>query len=390
MDNDAAGKASPAEIIVPGPTDQNESEAAAARSLFQAVTDRAPLSKIEMPAYWRCLKWARAQSFADLERRAVHGVVYTQLWEQPDKYRGKLVRLRLHIRRILDWEAPENSAGVRRVYEAWGWTDESKSFPYVVVFSDLPEGIPLGDNVEEEGLFVGYFLKTIAYTAFNRNRSSPLLLGRMKWLASAGPGPSAGRPQRLVLDRGRRGFRCCFSSPSARGSRCAASAASSFRPRRRPTRRKWRTGSATGPPLRRRTTLRTTVQRVVLRALRQRDESLVLNDGFRHGAATRGGESLEIRRFARNRPGALRRRRLLQQARQPRLGARGDVLMDQVVGGRLVQFFDGQPESGLGGGGVIARGRSPALLEHRPQGGSVRPVSFTANFGLAHRLFGAG
>ncbi len=147
-----------------------------------------------MPAYWRCLKWARAQSFADLERRAVHGVVYTQLWEQPDKYRGKLVRLRLHIRRILDWEAPENSAGVRRVYEAWGWTDDSKSFPYVVVFSDLPEGIPLGDNVEEEGLFVGYFLKTIEYTAFNRNRSSPLLLGRMKWLASAAPAhPLVGR-----------------------------------------------------------------------------------------------------------------------------------------------------------------------------------------------------
>jgi hypothetical protein len=176
-----------AELIVPGPTDQQESEAAAARSLFEAVSDRAPLAKIEMPAYWRCLKWARAQSFADLERRAVKRVVYTQLWEQPDKYRGKLIRLRLHIRRILDWEATENSAGVRRVYEAWGWTDESKSFPYVVVFTDVPEGIQLGDNLQEEGLFVGYFLKTIAYTAYNKNRSSPLLLGRMKWLGSTVP-----------------------------------------------------------------------------------------------------------------------------------------------------------------------------------------------------------
>ena len=146
-----------------------------------------PLAKIEMPAYWRCLKWARAQSFADLERRAVKRIVYTQLWEQPDKYRGKLIRLRLHVRRILDWEAPENSAGVRRVYEAWGWTDESKSFPYVVVFSEVPEGIRLGDNLQEEGLFVGYFLKTIAYTAYNKNRSSPLLLGRMKWLGSTAP-----------------------------------------------------------------------------------------------------------------------------------------------------------------------------------------------------------
>jgi hypothetical protein len=177
------------EVIVPGPTDQAESEAAAARSLFGAVSDRAPLAKIEMPAYWRCLKWARAQSFADLERRAAKRIVYTQLWEQPDKYRGKLIRLRLHIRRILDWEAPENSAGVHRVYEAWGWTDESKSFPYVVVFSDIPDGMQLGDNLQEEGLFVGYFLKTIAYTAYNKNRSSPLLVGRMKWLGSTPPAP---------------------------------------------------------------------------------------------------------------------------------------------------------------------------------------------------------
>jgi hypothetical protein len=190
----AAGKTAPAELVVPGPTDQNEAEAAAARTLFQAVTDRVPLAKIEMPAYWRLLKWARAQSFAELERRAAHGVFFTQLWEQPEKYRGKLIRLRLHVRRVLDWEAPENSAGVRRVYEAWGPTDESKSHPYVVVFSDAPPGTPTGDNLQEEGLFVGYFLKTISYTAFNKNRSSPLLLGRMEWLPSAAPAhPLVGR-----------------------------------------------------------------------------------------------------------------------------------------------------------------------------------------------------
>lgn len=180
-------KAAPSEPVVSGSTDQNEAEAASARGLFEAVSDRSPLAKIEMPAYWRCLKWARAQSFADLDRRALRGVIFTQFWEQPDKYRGKLVRLRLHIRRMLTWEASDNPAGVSRVYEAWGWTDDSKSFPYVVVLTDVPKNIPLGDNIQQEGLFVGYFLKTMAYTAFNKNRSSPLLLGRMKWLDSAPP-----------------------------------------------------------------------------------------------------------------------------------------------------------------------------------------------------------
>lgn len=180
---------SAAEEIVPGPTDQNEAEAAAAHPLFQAVTDREPLTKIEMPAYWRCLKWARAQSFADLERRAEKHVVFTQFWQQPDKYRGKLIRLRLHVVRILTWEAGENSAGVKHVYEVWGWTDESKSFPYLVVLSELPKGMPIGDGLHQEGVFVGYFLKTMAYTAMNKNRSSPLLLGRMKWLPATAPAP---------------------------------------------------------------------------------------------------------------------------------------------------------------------------------------------------------
>jgi hypothetical protein len=184
-----AGEQKPpaAEVIVPGPTDQNQAEAAAAHPLFEVLTDRVPLSPIEMPAYWRCLKWAGAQSFADLERRAEKHVVFTQFWQQPGKYRGKLIRLRLHVARILTWDAGENSAGVKHVYEVWGWTDESKSFPYLVVLSELPKGIPIGDGLHQEGVFVGYFLKTMAYTASNQNRSSPLLLGRMKWLPATAP-----------------------------------------------------------------------------------------------------------------------------------------------------------------------------------------------------------
>jgi hypothetical protein len=180
-------KPSADEVIVPGPTDQNAADATSAHPLFQAVTDREPLSKIEMPAYWRCLKWARAQSFKDLERRAEKHVVFTQFWQQPDKYRGKLIRLRLHVVRILTWDSEENSAGVKHVYEVWGWTDESKSFPYVLILSELPKGIPIGDGLHEEGVFVGYFLKTMSYTASNKNRSSPLLLGRMKWLPATAP-----------------------------------------------------------------------------------------------------------------------------------------------------------------------------------------------------------
>src|SRR5579862_4703685 len=60
----------PAEAIVPGATDLDPADAADAHRLFEAVSDRSPLAEIEMPAYWKLMKWSRAQSFADLRRRA--------------------------------------------------------------------------------------------------------------------------------------------------------------------------------------------------------------------------------------------------------------------------------------------------------------------------------
>jgi hypothetical protein len=177
-----------AETVVPAPTDLDKAEWERSASLFEAVSDKTALAPEEMPAYWRLMKWARGQMFSELERRAARDVAYTRLFEQPEKYRGRLLRLRLHILRILDWDAHENSAGVKHVYEAWGWTDQSNAL-YVCVFSELPAEMKLGEKQHEEGVFVGYFLKDLGYQAFNRNRAAPLLVGRMQRVASAAPAP---------------------------------------------------------------------------------------------------------------------------------------------------------------------------------------------------------
>lgn len=174
----------PKEMIVPGPTDDDPAESKAAQPLFDIQTDRAPLAPTEMPAYWTAMRWARAQSFEQLSKRARENVRYSELWEQSEEFRGDLLKLRLHIRRVLEYDAPENSSGVAKVYEAWGWTDDSKSFPYILVFSELPPGMKVGAEVHEEGVFVGYFLKTMLYTAYDANRAAPLLVGRMRHIAS--------------------------------------------------------------------------------------------------------------------------------------------------------------------------------------------------------------
>jgi hypothetical protein len=166
------------------PTDQDPEESDAAREEFQAISDRAPMLPEEMPSYWRLLNWARNQSIDELQRRARKSVTLTEFAEAPDKNRGELVHLRLHVMRSLTYDTPESPIGVKRLYEAWGWSDESGPWLYCVVFPERPPGMPIGPNAESEISFDGYFLKLLSYESRLSNGKplfAPLLLGRIVW-----------------------------------------------------------------------------------------------------------------------------------------------------------------------------------------------------------------
>lgn len=179
------------ENLVPGPNDLDPDEFAAIQDQFEAIDDRAPLKPREMDAYWRLMGWSVTQPFAELEQRAHEDVSFAQLWEQPEKHRGKLIRLRLHIRRVLDYDAPQNPLGTAKVFEAWGWSDESLSFPYVVVMPEKPEQLPMGHEMRGEVVFVGYFFKIMSYKAFDNARGAPLLVGRARMASISKPAPSS-------------------------------------------------------------------------------------------------------------------------------------------------------------------------------------------------------
>lgn len=190
------------EIVVAGPNDRDEQEMQDAQQSFELVTDRTPLKPREMHAYWRLMSWSRTAPFADLKQRALHDVPFTRFWDQPTKYRGQLVTLRMHVRRVLEYDAPDNPQHLPTTYEAWGWTDESRSYPYVFVFSERPEGLPVGTDVRAEIEFVGYFLKNMSYTTFETTRGAPLLVGRVQLApsrAAAKPVPVDPRTVLLLL-----------------------------------------------------------------------------------------------------------------------------------------------------------------------------------------------
>jgi hypothetical protein len=127
------------------------------------------------------MKWARSLSFAEMEERAKRDVPFSDLFQFPEEHRGELIRLRLHVRRITAGKAPENSAGVKMMYDLWGVTDESRSNFYAVACAELPPEIPVSTDAYSEVVFVGYFLKVLGYDAGDlKERGAPMLIGRVR------------------------------------------------------------------------------------------------------------------------------------------------------------------------------------------------------------------
>lgn len=164
-----------------GPTDADPLEADAAREELAAVSDKTALAKEEMPAYWRLMSWSQRQPIRLLEQRARRDVSFSELMENPDRYRGKLLAARLHLVRMLTYETEDRLATTRRLYEAWGWSDDSRPWLWVTVFPEKPDGMAVGRDIREEVTFYGYFLKIMAYEAGDQPRTAPLLVGRIVW-----------------------------------------------------------------------------------------------------------------------------------------------------------------------------------------------------------------
>jgi len=174
-------------------TDEDSEQREAAREEFQAITDRTTeLQPEEMPAYWRVMTWVTQQRPVTLKSRARADFVFNDLIQEPEVNRGRLLRLSLNVRRVLSYEVPQNPLGIQRLYEVWGFTNESKAWLYVGVTPELPAGMPLGPEIAEEAEFYGYFFKVQGYLEAAAGPrvaplGAPLLVGRLEWRPAAQP-----------------------------------------------------------------------------------------------------------------------------------------------------------------------------------------------------------
>ncbi|MDR3636659.1 MAG: hypothetical protein P4L84_22845 [Isosphaeraceae bacterium] len=166
---------------------------------FRGVTDKTPIELLDTAAYVKLLKKARETSMADLAQQARRDVLYSHLWERPDKYRGVPVHIlgTVMLSKRYDYKLAKNGW----LHEVWIVTEDSHPNPIVCVFEDVPKGFPLGTDVNERVVFNGYFLKLLRYEAHrNVARAAPLLIGRIGWTPPP-PGAAKGKgdSQRPVL-----------------------------------------------------------------------------------------------------------------------------------------------------------------------------------------------
>ena len=153
------------------------------------VTDEKPIQSdpLEVEAYAQTLILAHTTATKALEKHARADLTFVQLFREPAKYRGEVVRIGGRMKRIRRYDDPPErarQAGISHIYEGWLFNDDFGANPVCCVFTDLPEGLRVAETMEEKVDFVGYFFKRYRYKAGdtpkpNQWRDAPLIIGRV-------------------------------------------------------------------------------------------------------------------------------------------------------------------------------------------------------------------
>jgi hypothetical protein len=160
-------------------------------ALLAGVEDREPVRNAdenynEYQAFNYALLQAHKTPAAALARGTRRDLTFAHLFGEPEKYRGQIVHIEGRLKRVRKFDTNQQviKEGVRTLYEAWIFTDQSFGNPHCVVFTELPRSIELGEDVNHRVSFDGYFFKRYRYKAAVEVRDAPLLIGRALTLGS--------------------------------------------------------------------------------------------------------------------------------------------------------------------------------------------------------------
>ena len=158
--------------------------------LLQSINDDQPIPppdsmSPEVRAWFTMMIYAGQTDVRAFEDASNPDLNYARLWQRPQLYRGKVVTMEGKLRQLDRIEAPTilRQAGFTHLYEGWLLL-KNQVDPVCILFTQLPPEIKPGKELEYQVRFSGYFYKKYRYPdAAKKNRSAPLLIGRMPVLA---------------------------------------------------------------------------------------------------------------------------------------------------------------------------------------------------------------
>ena len=170
--------------------DPADEEAAAGRyhpgvkpELLRSISDNTIFGNEEKDAWFHLLDILKRTDEATLARRSTGRATYAQLDKQSSAYRGELVTVLGTIRRARRIsKIPENDVGIDHYYQLWLFTADNPTLPMVVYCLYLPEGFPIGKEVEAEATIHGFYFKRWLTNAQTPPLERPMMLARtVQW-----------------------------------------------------------------------------------------------------------------------------------------------------------------------------------------------------------------
>lgn len=186
----------PLGVFVSEPAPDTEDESAGQSPLglnlarYRAIKDNTVFRSKEMSIWYDTFGAIRDLTVEDSNRLKGESTSFTQLYRQSDQYRGQLVQVAGTVRRVDYHKAHSNEQGIPGYFQFWLWPENSIN-PIVVYRLDLPDGFPVGEDVNEYVAFDGVFFKRWAYEAKGGFMTAPVVLAHgVNWTQKIASAPT--------------------------------------------------------------------------------------------------------------------------------------------------------------------------------------------------------
>lgn len=155
--------------------------------MLDRVRDRVPLADInnepgEVAAYYYAMTVAHKTPVDALFKTARRDLTYIQIFDEPEVHRGQVIYLEGDLKRLWRFEPADRmkKEGVKDHYEGWIFDRRYPGQParHCLIFTELPEGIKPGENLDYPVKFAGYLFKRYRVRDAKPAFDAPLLIGR--------------------------------------------------------------------------------------------------------------------------------------------------------------------------------------------------------------------